>query len=82
MAGREQADERMSGEVSVTRRWAEYLVAILGGTVVYMFAEPGLPTVMQHHVPNIDLGLGINFLFCVVAYGFIRLARAWNSTSG
>jgi len=76
----ERIHEQKTGEVSIVRRWSEYLVAILAGNIVYLFIEPQLPTALQHRVSQIDLGLGIDFLICVTAYGFVRLVRAWNST--
>ena len=80
MAEGEHARERKTGEVSVVRRWSEYLVAILAGNIVYLFVEPQLPTALQHRFSNIDLGLAIDFLICVTAYGLVRLVRAWSST--
>jgi hypothetical protein len=80
MAEHERMDEQNTGEVSLVRRWSEYLVAILAGNIVYLFAEPQLPTALQHRVSRIDLGLGIDFLICVAAYGAVRLARAWSNT--
>ena len=80
MAEREDADERSTGEVSIVRRWSEYLVAVLTGNIVYLFVEPQLPTFLQHRMFRIDLGLAIDFLICVTAYGLVRLARAWNNT--
>ena len=43
MREREQTESRTSGRISTARRWAEYLVAILGGNIVYLFVEPQLP---------------------------------------
>jgi hypothetical protein len=79
MAGREQTDRQMNGGVSIARRWAEYLVAVLTGNVVYLFIEPGLPTVLRHRLFRVDLGLVIDFLICVGVYGLVRLARPWDS---
>lgn len=80
MVERERTEEPRTGETSTLRRWSEYLVAILAGNIVYLFAEPQLPTALQHRVSRIDLGLGVDFLICVTAYGAVRLARAWTST--
>ena len=79
MAGHEQVDRQLTGGVSIARRWAEYLVAILAGNVVYLFIEPGLPAVFRHRLFRIDLGLFIDFLICVGAYGLVRLVRPLNS---
>jgi len=79
MPGREQVDRQMTQGVSIARRWAEYLVAILSGNVVYLFIEPGLPPALRHRFSHIDLGLLIDFLICVAVLGLVRLARPWNS---
>ena len=79
MAGREQTGEPLTGGVSKARRWAEYLVAVLVGNIVYLFIEPELPSAMRHRMFRIDLGLAINFLICVAAYGLVRLARLRSS---
>lgn len=65
----------MVSRVSTARRWAEYLVAILAGNVIYLFIEPDLPIVLRHRMFRIDPGLAIDFLICVAAYGLVRLAR-------
>ena len=75
MAQRAQVNERSVGGISTTRRWAEYLVAILTGNIIYLFVEPQLPMVLRHRMFRVDLGLAIDFIICVLAYGFVRLFR-------
>ncbi|HEY1866291.1 MAG TPA: hypothetical protein VGG55_04405 [Candidatus Acidoferrales bacterium] len=70
-----QVDEQSMGEVSTARRWAEYLVAILGGNILYLFVEPQLPSGMRHRMFRVDWGLAIDFLICVMAYGLVRMFR-------
>jgi hypothetical protein len=70
----ERANEPMVRRVSTARRWAEYLVAILAGNVVYLFIEPNLPVPLRHQMFRVDVGLGIDFLICVAVYGLVRLA--------
>lgn len=70
-----QVDEQSMGEVSTARRWAEYLVAILGGNILYLFVEPQLPSAMRHRMFRVDWGLAIDFLICVMAYGLVRMFR-------
>ena len=62
------------------RRWGEYLVSILGGNIIYLFIEPQLPTVMQHRMFRVDLGLAIDFLICVLVYGVVLQFRGWDRT--
>jgi hypothetical protein len=53
------------------------LVAIVLGNVVYFALIPSLPPVARHHPSKIDLGMALDFWFCLVAYGLIRTARRW-----
>jgi hypothetical protein len=53
------------------------LVAIVLGTVVYFLLAPSLPSVARHHPFKIDVGMVVDFWFCLVAYGLIRTARKW-----
>jgi hypothetical protein len=75
MRFREETDSRTSGGISTARRWAEYLVAILAGNIVYLAIEPQLPAPLRHRMFQIDLGLALDFLICVALYGLIRLLR-------
>jgi hypothetical protein len=73
----EETNSGTSGGVSAARRWAEYLVAVLSGNIIYLAIEPQLPIPFRHRMFQVDLGLALDFLICVVFYGFIRLARGW-----
>jgi hypothetical protein len=77
MRGGEETNSGMSGGVSTTRRWAEYLVAVLGGNIIYLAIEPQLPIPLRHRMFQVDLGLALDFLICVTLYGLIRVARGW-----
>jgi hypothetical protein len=52
-------------------------VAIVVGNVVYFLLLPSLPQVARHRPFQIDLGMVVDFWFCLVAYGLIRTARRW-----
>jgi hypothetical protein len=39
--------------------------------------EPSLPPAARHRLFQPDLGLVVDFWFCLVAYGLIRTARKW-----
>jgi hypothetical protein len=80
LMGQEKTNQRI-GIISTARRWAEFLVAVLIGNIVYLSVEPQLPSVMRHRMYRIDLGLAIDFLMCVVAYGLVRLVRGLGSHS-
>jgi hypothetical protein len=61
---------------SVLLNLLQALLAIILGNVVYFFLAPSLP--LPHHRPfQLDVGLVVDFWFCVVAYGLIRSARRW-----
>jgi hypothetical protein len=52
-------------------------LAVVLGNVVYFVIAPSLPPVARHHPFHMDLGVVIDFWFCLVAYGLIRTARKW-----
>ncbi len=53
------------------------LVAIILGNVVYFALLPSLPPVARHRPFRLDVGMILDFWFCLVAYGLIRTARKW-----
>lgn len=53
------------------------LAAILLGNLVYFYLLPGLPAPARHRPFHFDLGMAVDFWFCLVAYGLIRTARKW-----
>jgi hypothetical protein len=75
MRGGEETDSEPRNTISTARRWAEYLVAVLGGNIVYLAIEPGLPTALRHRMFQIDAGLALDFVICVGLYGIVRLFR-------
>jgi hypothetical protein len=75
MRGQEETNSGMESSVSTARRWAEYLLAVLGGNIIYLAIEPQLPNPLRHRMFQVDLGLAIDFLICVGLYGLIRLVR-------
>ena len=57
-----------------TRRWIEYLIAILiGNAIYYLSLSPHLPEVLQHRGTQMDWGVPVDFAVCVAVYGLIRL---------
>ena len=67
----------MVSKPSVLMNFLQALFAIILGNIVYFLLMPSLPTVARHRPLRIDLGMLIDFWFCVVAYGIIRTARRW-----
>ncbi len=62
---------------SVLVNYLETLLAIILGNVVYFVLAPSLPPAARHHRFHLDLGMILDFWFCLVAYGLIRTARKW-----
>lgn len=55
----------------------QMLFAIVLGNVAYFVLAPSFPPVARHHPFRMDLGMAVDFWFCLVAYGLIRTARRW-----
>jgi hypothetical protein len=62
---------------SVLINYLQALLAIILGNVAYFALVPSLPPVARHHPLHVDLGMALDFCFCLVAYGLIRTARKW-----
>jgi hypothetical protein len=57
--------------------FVQSLAAVLLGNAVYLLLSPSLPVAARHSVYKMDLGMLIDFWFCVVAFGLIRTAAWW-----
>jgi hypothetical protein len=57
--------------------FVESLLAVLLGNAAYFLLSPSLPSAAQHKAFQLDLGMVIDFWFCVVAFGLMRTARWW-----
>jgi hypothetical protein len=62
---------------SVLVNFLEALVSIILGNVVYFLLMPSLPVIARHHPLRIDIGMALDFWFCLVAFGLIKTARKW-----
>ena len=62
---------------TVIENLLQALVATVVGNVVYFLLEPSLPPLARHRPLHIDVGMAVDFWFCLVAYGIIRTARRW-----
>ena len=67
----------MVSKPSVLVNFLQALLSVILGNVVYFALVPSLPMVARHHRFHLDLGMLIDFWFCLVAYGLIRTARRW-----
>ena len=48
------------------------LIAVLAGNAVYFLAMPYLPPLAQHTPPRLDLGLVVDFWFCLAILGIVK----------
>ncbi len=71
------ADGQAVSKPPVIVNFVQALISIVLGNVVYFLLAPSLPAVARHHPFRMDLGMVIDFWFCLVAYGLIRTARRW-----
>lgn len=62
---------------SVIANYVQSLLAVLLGNAAYYILLPSLPQAAHHKLFQIDLGLLVDFWFCLVAYGLIRTAQWW-----
>ena len=62
---------------SVRTNFLQMLLAIILGNIVYFLLLPSLPPIAHHRTLHLDLGMAVDFWFCLVAYGLIRTARKW-----
>jgi len=53
------------------------LLAIVLGNVAYFVLAPSFPAAARHRPFQPDLGMLVDFWFCLVAFGLIRTARKW-----
>jgi len=67
----------MVSKSSVLVNVLQALLAVILGNVVYFVLAPSLPPVARHQPFRLDIGMVVDFWFCVVAYGLIRTARKW-----
>jgi hypothetical protein len=63
---------------SVLVNLLQALLAIILGNIVYFLLLPSLPPAARHHPLRVDLGMVLDFGFCLVIYGAIlRIVRKW-----
>jgi hypothetical protein len=69
-----EGDQEGTASVRRGRGWniSVSLLAVLAGNVLYYLAMPHLPPMWQHRLLTVDLGLGLDFIFCVAVYIVVR----------
>jgi hypothetical protein len=61
----------------VAVNFVQSLAAVLLGNAIYYLLMPSLPPAARHKLFQVDLGLAVDFWFCLVAFGLIQTARWW-----
>jgi hypothetical protein len=57
-------------------RWIKSLLAVLVGNALYFSLAPYLPPAARHRPFRLDLGILVDFWFCLVVYGILNTAAA------
>lgn len=57
------------------------LAAVLAGNIVYFLVMPYLPQAAQHNPAHFDLGVLVDFWFCLVFLGAIKTVSKWGKRS-
>ena len=58
------------------KNFAHSLAAVIVGNLVYFFVMPYLPAAAQHMTRAFDLGMAVDFAFCLAILGIIK-AIVW-----
>ena len=53
------------------------LAAVLAGNIVYFLVMPYLPPAARHNPAHMDLGVIVDFWFCLVFLGAIKTFTKW-----
>lgn len=60
----------------IVSNFVQALIAVLAGNAVYFLLMPHLPPAARHAPFKTDLGLIVDFWFCLVAFGIVKTATA------
>ena len=67
---------------SAVANFVQSLVAVLAGNALYFLLMPYLPVRARHVAPRLDLGVVVDFWFCLVVLGIIKtIAGHWKQSS-
>ncbi len=61
--------------------FVQSFVAVVAGNAVYYLLMPHLPPAAQHTSTRLDLGVVVDFWFCLVFLGAIKTAARWRNSS-
>jgi hypothetical protein len=58
---------------SAMANFVHALIAVVGGNAAYILLMPYLPAGARHVPFRIDLGLVVDFWFCLVVFGIVKI---------
>jgi hypothetical protein len=61
--------------------FVQSLIAVVAGNVVYFLLMPHLPPAARHNPARLDLGVLVDFWFCLVFLGAIKTITKWGRGS-
>jgi hypothetical protein len=61
--------------------FAQALLAVVAGNAAYLLLMPHLPPVARHAPFQMDLGILIDFWFCLVGFGLVKTVWGRNRDS-
>lgn len=68
--------------MSKTRvNFLQSLVAVVAGNVVYFLLMPYLPPAARHNPMRFDIGVVVDFWFCLVFLGILKTWNKWGKRS-
>lgn len=61
--------------------FVQSLIAVVAGNVAYFLLIPHLPLAARHVPMRFDLGVVVDFWFCLVVLGVIKTVTRWRKGS-
>lgn len=75
------ANRRFAVSKPARVNFVQSLIAVLAGNLVYFLLMPHLPPAARHIPPRLDLGVLVDFWFCLVFLGAIKTFTKWGRGS-
>jgi hypothetical protein len=63
------------------KNFVHALISVIAGNLVYFVLMPRLPVRAQHVRFRLDLGLVVDFFFCLVVFGIVKTVAGDRKTS-
>ncbi len=79
--GRPPAEQTLVSKPLLTNL-VHALIAVVGGNVLYFLLMPLLPPLVRHVPFRLDLGLVVDFWFCLVVFGIVKTVSGRKHGSG